>query len=151
MRPIPDRLTPLECWPVHMTRRQDNVMQVGGEVAQWLELRASAAWRPRGPGFESCWLHFALQLKNGNSVYPTLPVSFGGDTKNRCLVSSIWCLCQGKYKIPHRGSMRNLSWNPQLCEKNTPLFGVYLPKTWLKYCLPLMQQVAFQSIRCHQI
>ena len=21
MRPIPDRLTPLECWPVHMTRQ----------------------------------------------------------------------------------------------------------------------------------
>ena len=26
MRPIPDRLTPLECWPVHMTR-QDKTRQ----------------------------------------------------------------------------------------------------------------------------
>ena len=30
-------------------------------------------------------------LRNfGNSVYPALPVSVGGDTKSR------WCLCQGK-------------------------------------------------------
>ena len=35
-------------------------------------------WRLRGPGFESCWRHFASEL--GNSVYPTLLVSFGGDT-----------------------------------------------------------------------
>ena len=26
MRPIPDRLTPLECWPVHKTR-QDKTIQ----------------------------------------------------------------------------------------------------------------------------
>ena len=38
----------------------------------------------------------------GNSVYPTLPVSFGGDTKNR------WSLLSGVYakgsKISHTGS-----------------------------------------------
>ena len=39
----------------------------------------------------------ATSLRNfGNSVYRTLPVSFGGDTKN----PSIWCLCQGEVKDP---------------------------------------------------
>ena len=26
MRPIPDRLTPLECWPVHMTRQDKKLL-----------------------------------------------------------------------------------------------------------------------------
>ena len=38
----------------------------------------------------------ATSLQNfGNSVYPALPVSFGGDTK-RCQAPSIWYLCQGR-------------------------------------------------------
>ena len=28
MRPIPDRLTPLECWPVHMTRQDIKVGRI---------------------------------------------------------------------------------------------------------------------------
>ena len=36
-------------------------------------------------------------LRNfGNSVYPALPVSFGGDTKSRRPLLSDQCLCQGK-------------------------------------------------------
>ena len=49
-------------------------------------------WRPGGPGFESRCGNFASEF--GNSVYPTLPVSFGGDTK------SSWSLLSGVYTMP---------------------------------------------------
>ena len=67
----------------------------GGAVAEWVR---ALDWRPDGPGFEShCGKLFASLRNFGNSVYPALPVSFGGDTKNRrSLLSAIWCLCQGK-------------------------------------------------------
>ena len=32
MRPIPDRLTPLECWPVHMTRQEVQRSRADGIV-----------------------------------------------------------------------------------------------------------------------
>ena len=39
----------------------------------------------------------ATSLRNfGNSVYPALPVSFGGDSKSRWSLLSDQCLCQGK-------------------------------------------------------
>ena len=67
----------------------------------------------------------------GNSVYPALPVSFGGDTKSR------WSLLSGVYA---RGSKRsyqstlemcNLSWTPQSSlEKDNSLNHSYVsPKT----------------------
>ena len=59
----------------------------------------------------------AISLRNfGYSVYPALPMSFGGDTKIRW---PFWCLCQahGKLKIPLGQSaleMCSLSWTPPL-------------------------------------
>ena len=52
-----------------------------GAVAQWLELRTG----DRGVLVRI----MAEQLRNfGNSIYPTLPLSFGGDTKShRSLLS----------------------------------------------------------------
>ena len=50
----------------------------------------------------------------GYSVYPALPVSFGGDTKSRrSLLSGVYA--RGN-KITHRSvlEMCNLSWTPQL-------------------------------------
>ena len=43
----------------------------------------------------------ATSLRNfGNSVYPTLPVSFGGDTKSRWSLLSGVC-ARGKKNTPH--------------------------------------------------
>ena len=57
----------------------------------------------------------ASSLRNfGNSVYPTLPVSFGGDTKSR------WFLLSGVYvrgsKRSHQSvlEMCNWPWTPSL-------------------------------------
>ena len=48
----------------------------GGAVTEWVR---ELDWRPGGPGFES---RCAPSLRNfDNSIYPALPVSFGGDTK----------------------------------------------------------------------
>ena len=45
----------------------------------------------------------ATSLRNfGNSVYPTLPASFGGDTKNR------WSLLSGVYA--RESKISHLSW-----------------------------------------
>ena len=46
-------------------------------------------WQPGGPVFESCCGNFASNF--GNSVYPALPVSFGGDTKGpfKCYVTQV--------------------------------------------------------------
>ena len=61
----------------------------------------------------------ATSLRNSdNSVYPALPVSFGGDTKSR------WSLLSGVYargcKISHQSALEmcNLSWTPPLLEKD---------------------------------
>ena len=63
---------------------------IGGTVGEGLE-RGTGEWVILGSNPAVGTL-----LRNiGNSVYPTLPVSFGVDTK-KLLVSSIWCLCQGK-------------------------------------------------------
>ena len=46
-------------------------------------------WRPDGPG----WVPnpTAKKLRFGNSVYPALPVSFGGDTKShRSLLTGVY-------------------------------------------------------------
>ena len=57
----------------------DILIYGGGAVAEWVR---ALDWRPDGPGFEShCGKLFASEL--GNSVYPALPVSFGGDIKSR--------------------------------------------------------------------
>ena len=46
---------------------------------------------PGNPGFESA---AATSLRHfGNSAYPALPVSFGGEPKNRRSLHR--CLCQG--------------------------------------------------------
>ncbi len=62
---------------------------VGGAVAEWVRV---LDWRPDGPGSEN------FSLRNfGNSVYPALPVSFGGDTKSRrSLLSGVYAQAQGK-------------------------------------------------------
>ena len=55
-------------------------------MAEWVR---ALDWRPGGPGFESRCGNFALEF--GNSVYPTFPVSFGGDTNSRrSLLSGVY-------------------------------------------------------------
>ena len=55
----------------------------------------------RWPSGLERWFALAIALRTtslrnfDNSVYPALPVSFGGDIK-KSSVASIWCLCQGK-------------------------------------------------------
>ena len=65
-----------------------------GAVAEWVRALAWAGDRTVSrPGSNPATV---TSLRNfGNSVYPALPVSFGGDTKKPS-VPSIWCLCQGK-------------------------------------------------------
>ena len=65
----------------------------------------------------------ATSLRNfGNSVYPTLLVSFRGDTKSR------WSLLSGVYaresKRSHQSALEtcNSSWTPPLLEKDTVLY-----------------------------
>ena len=57
----------------------------------------------------------ATSLRNfGNSVYPALPVSFGGDTKSRrSLLSGVYA--RGS-QISHQSALEmcNLSWTPPL-------------------------------------
>jgi hypothetical protein len=43
--------------------------------------------------------------------FTSIASSFEWDVKPRFLVR-VWCLCQGKQKIPHRGYMCNLLWTP---------------------------------------
>ena len=61
----------------------------------------------------------ATSLRNfGNSVYPALPVSFGGNTKSRrSLLSGVYA--RGS-KISHQSALEicNLSWTPPLVEKD---------------------------------
>ena len=68
--------------------------RLGGAVAEWVRALAWAGDRTVSrPGSNPATV---TSLRNfGNSVYPALPVSFGGDTKKPS-VPSIWCLCQGK-------------------------------------------------------
>ena len=65
-----------------------------GAVAEWVRALAWAGDRTVSrPGSNPATV---TSLRNfGNSVYPALPVSFGGGTKKPS-VPSIWCLCQGK-------------------------------------------------------
>ena len=67
---------------------------VTNAVAEWVRALAWAGDRTVSrPGSNPATV---TSLRNfGNSVYPALPVSFGGDTKKPS-VPSIWCLCQGK-------------------------------------------------------
>ena len=61
----------------------------------------------------------ATSFRNfGNSVYPTLPVSFGGDTKSRrFFLSGVYA---GGSKKSHQSALEmcNLSWIPPLLEKD---------------------------------
>ena len=54
----------------------------GGAVAEWVRALAWTGDRTVSAGFES-HLRKTLRRNFGNSVYPALPVSFGGDTKSR--------------------------------------------------------------------
>ena len=49
----------------------------------------------------------AQLLNLGKFVYPTLPVSFGSDTKSRWSRASIWCLHEGS-KRSHTGGNNGL-------------------------------------------
>ena len=58
-------------------------------LERWLVQATGLSW----PGSNAAAV---TSLRNfGNSVYPALPVSFGGDTKKPSVPSN-WCLCQGK-------------------------------------------------------
>ena len=61
----------------------------------------SQDWRLRGPGFESCRRHLKMLRNFDNSVYSTLPGSFGGGTKSRwSLLSGVM---PGEVKYPTQG------------------------------------------------
>ena len=65
--------------------------------------------------------HVATSLRNvGNSVYPALPVSFGGDTKSRrSLLSGAYAR---RSKISHSPHWNvQLSWTPPLLEKDNSI------------------------------
>ena len=66
----------------------------GGAVAEWVTALACTGDRTILAGFES---HCGkTSLRNFvNSVYPALPVSFGGDTKSRRSLLSAGCLWIG--------------------------------------------------------
>ena len=80
---------------------------VGGTVS---EFARRLDWRPGVQGSNPAT---ATSLRNfGNSVYPALPVSFGGDTKNRRpLLSGVYA--RGS-KRSHQSALEmfNLSWTP---------------------------------------
>ena len=62
---------------------------VASGLERWLGRATGWSWPGLNPAA-------ATSLRNfGNSVYPALPVSFGGDTKSRRSLT-IWCLCHGK-------------------------------------------------------
>ena len=61
----------------------------------------------------------------GNSVYPTLPVSFRGNSKKR------WSFLSGLYARGRKISMCNLPWTPPLLEKdNSNIYPVYNTKKY---------------------
>ena len=98
---------------MRICRRLATVMRNRPVGARW---PSGLDWRPGGPGFESHSGNFASEL--GNSVYPGLPVSFGGDTVSR------WPILSGVYargsKRPHQSALEmcNLSLTPPLLEKD---------------------------------
>ena len=63
----------------------------GGAVAEWVRAVAWNGDRTFPAGFEpSFGKNFSIR-NFGNSVYPSLPVSFGGDTKScRSLLSGVY-------------------------------------------------------------
>ena len=77
---LPKVVKSLKSFHVHF------ICPCGGAAAEWVR---ALDWRPGGPGFEHGCGNFASEL--GNSVYPALPVSFGGDTKSRrSLLSGVY-------------------------------------------------------------
>ena len=98
----------------------------GGSVAEGVR---ALDWLPGGPGFESRCGNLIIRFGTfGNSVYPALPVSFGGDTKSR------WSLLSGVYargsKRSHQSALEmcNFSWNPPVL-KSATIQRKTLPKT----------------------
>ena len=99
-------------------------------VAEW---DRALYWRPGGPGFESA---AATSLWNvGNSVYPALPVSFGGDTKSRrSLPSGVYA--RGS-KISHQSALEMCNlWTPShgLEKDSTPKHSCVSPTTGCLEC-----------------
>ena len=63
---------------------------------------------------QDCWCNFA-NCNFGNSVYPALAVSFGGDTKKPSVPSIDLMSMRGELKDRTQGvKMCNLSWTPPL-------------------------------------
>ena len=76
-----------------------SIICISFAVAEWVR---ALDWRPDGPGFESHCGNFSLR-NFGNSVYPALPVSFGGDPKSRrSLLSGVYA--RGS-KRPHQSAL----------------------------------------------
>ena len=76
-------------------------------MAEWVR---ALNWRPGGPGFES---------RCGNSGYPALPVSFGGDSKScRSLLSGIYAR-RSKRSYQSAVEMCNLLWTPPFLQLRT--------------------------------
>ena len=79
-------------------------------------------WRLGSPGFESRCGNFASELWQFRKTYPTMPVSFGGDTKSgRSLLSGVYARVS---KRSHQSALEicNLSWTPHsILEKDNSL------------------------------
>ena len=88
-----DKFHLLRCeWASCEQMNMDNIQQIvkGGAVAEWVRALAWAGDRTVSrPGSNPATV---TSLRNfGNSVYPALPVSFGGDTKSRrSLLSGVY-------------------------------------------------------------
>ena len=91
-------------------------------MAEWVR---AVDWRPDGPGFESRCGNFASEVFN--SVYPALPVSFGGDTKHRqSLLSGVYA--RGSKRAQQSAlEVYNVSWTPHyIIEKDNSLNHSYM-------------------------
>ena len=73
MRPIPDRLTPLECWPVHMTR-QDKANHNGCASTTPLATRDEVAHQLQESCTQLCVPHHNLERYDRRSFSCAGPV-----------------------------------------------------------------------------
>ena len=93
----------------------------GGAVAEWERWTGDRTVRGSNPTAEN------FSLRNfGNSVYPALPVSFGGDTKNRrSLLSGVYA--RGS-KRPHQSALECVTVVDSTAHSKLPQKCVYAPE-----------------------
>ena len=96
----------------------------GGAVAEWVRPLAWNGDRTFPTGFEPHFGKKNFSLRNfGNSVYPSLPVSFGGDTKSRrSLLSGVYA--RGS-KRSHQSALECVTVVDSTSHSKTPQKCVY--------------------------